>query len=1362
MDGRSLAELLAFAARYGRLIRFYDLADMPSGHWEPFFAGDPAVAAAVRCALDLPEIERSLRALLADARRQIDEETHQLNVERIQRVVMRLLIITSGDAGHGEAFDEHLWAITLKDRRHPLAGQVANLHRHRQNRGDHRQWKLRDLELLEDLAAQALIAVEAGEQEAAAQMAAELQQRGHAPQAAVWNAFVQLYMQARSAMNMFPARMLDFYYRDVLRQSHCDAVPARTFLTVALNKDASGASIPKGTRFQAGTDVNGDPIIYVASHSLDVVPATVTRISVHRSVGGEDDRTGILSGTVAANGLPFPAFGSNSEEPTGALTMRQAGLGFVIASPMLLLEGGARTVKITLASAPQVTRPKTMLRAHVPPAIAAAQVATAESPGPQLPDPPTNLWFVLSYSTAGGWVTVEGVQFTTCEHNAAGEQTLEFSFDLPPDAPPLVALATKPAPGAGKPDLPPDSFPGLGDEPTVVAQLLQEPRGPMGSATAGAPVLRSNYDVLRKIKVKTVTIDVTVDGLVPARMASSGGAIDASQNFAVFGLAPAKGSMLKLSATEIFAKVPSRLSVRIDWAKLPTGPTGFAGWYADYTLDADGKPASGLFNNASFRVSMGPAQPGLWNLPPPPVEATGQPAAAEAPSHFLFQSGGSSTAADGNGPPAAGQLDPFSVLALPSAEPAPKPPLYFNPAANALVLTLTAPDAAFGDTLYARNLISASLANSNLIQASGSSLSGAIQAANAANSAAPATSYAATMQPAVATAVSTLGGHALAQLKAGIAASSADPDTQARAHAALSELTAPAKPPGLIGRLFAWLRRKPLQAAETAIVSNLHDWAESWHDLLAGNGSNAAFMAGKSLLTTARSLMERWESAASQPTPVARAQTAAALQDSLNGVRATPSPVILPNPPWLPMGSAVTISYAAVATYQAIAGQIVDAPASSSQAPRPEPVTDAAQVMNPAASGTPHPALGDFAHLDVFGKLAPVRPPPPHHPVQQAPLLQDPEGEAALYIDLSQPVDSVALLFVVEAGPEGWSTGTDTLRWEKLTADGWQEAFVMQDTSSGLRNTGIVILQIGTAEHDHQDTSARIRAVLPDGGRNNAYISSITTNALAVEWLPGAGADTLGVPMPPGTIKQSEQPIPGIAGIVQPVSGFGGVPPATGAAFQMWMAERLRHKGRPIAGDDHARLIMAALPALWQLAVVPATRDRRGTRAPGHVWLVPVAGPTTPNISDPTVPEVDPITLQEIEEMVGALASPFASVTVSNPPWRRIKVKASLQFSDADTVGACITRLDDELKRWLSPWPDPTLPPRDQTYWTRAAIAEFVRNRPYVTGIDKIELLYDPLHDDHGWYYYTSATSHVLEAATALQGQLQPNREGAA
>tara|TARA_R110001599_G_scaffold253766_1_gene454085 strand:+ start:9013 stop:13143 length:4131 start_codon:yes stop_codon:yes gene_type:complete len=1330
VDGRNTAELLSFGSRYGALINFYDLSNMPFGDWSIFFRSDPAVASAMHGALDIPEIRAELRRQLAIVRAQETEEEHGRHSQKIYHVAIRLLVVIDENVRTGEEdIDVHLTlAFSCIEREH-IRDPIDQLRRHRKKRRDDRDWRLRELELLENLILTLLDELEAGAPAALKVVESALQQEGHAPQAALWNAFIMLYRKSRGRLNNFPRRLLDFYYGTLLQQSHRDAVPAETYLTFELAKNTPLASIPKGTRFTAGTDSDGATIFYESGLALEVVPAAVYSVSVHRVPVDEDGQAdgaigfliGTLPGSASGQGTSFPAFGGAAAGAYGTMEMTPAYVGFVISNQALMLVGGRRKVKVTLSS-----KFKKMLPADL--AITAPVEREVTATG----DHKSGEWFSLLYSTAGGWVEVQKMHTLALRVSPLNVEWFEFDFELPPEAPPLVACSTKALPGALKPDWPTDTYPGVPDEPTIIMKLVNQPNLDRLGSPTDKQLSVAQYKILSEIKVTEISFGITVDGLPPAKSSSSGGLIDPSQNFAVFGLAPLQGAHFSLSVPELFVKAPSEIRLTIEWVGLPTNSLGFTGWYKDYVINDDGtRVPQGLFHNDSFKGTFGLTGSGLWNI-------------ANDPEVFLFQTQTAGDSSAGAGPAPSGVLQDFSELKF-SCHRETSPPAYFNPTASELRLTLTEPKYGFGASIYSRNLVAASAANAAALRdkpphQGTDKPKEKIAKLQQVNSAAKTGSYHKTMGSAVQSTLAFLNSEALAALHAAIPATGLMGDQKYDLVHSL-EAAAAHDIENVTGKIWHRISRRDGAAVDHVDVTHdLWAWLKSFAGMIEGHGPNPLHECGAEILTRAENIATSWEAAKLQPAEAARVTMAAKL-NSASAPLPLSATAILPNPPWLPMASSVKIHYTAHARLLA--------PNAAQMEDIASPFTTELSAANPVVV----PGQRSFAHLNLFNEVIRAwintdrgcTDPP-------VPLLPPVNGKAALYIELTEPVSVITLLFILEAGPEGWSTGKSELRWEMKIGDKWTRAAVMSDSTHGLNNSGVVALQIAYNREDSDDShmSKHLRVLVHKGSINSAYIKSVTTNAVSVVWVPSAGAKDLGVNMPAGTISQSEQPLAGIAKIDQPMESFGGVPPLIGRSFDQWMAERLHHKGFAITGDDYAKIGLSAVPSLWQLAVIPAARNASGETSPGHVWLAAVAGKDAPNISDPTVPDVDPTTLNEIGEIVAAVASPFLQCCVTNPPWVRITVNAELEFSAANTTAAWVAILQEELILWLSPWiPAEKFGTRPQDYWTRQAIAEFIRKRPYVEGISKLSLEYDQDIYSGEWHYFTSALKHKLKSPHA-------------
>jgi hypothetical protein len=1371
VDGRSLAQVIAFGAQIGALIRFYDIADTLDGDWAEFFTSDPAVAEALHAALDLPEIERALQRLLAAARPPRDRDGRLSSVRRAMAVIARLLaILERGPLGPRDPLTHLKQARSLRradplgEALRALVDLVADLSPEDGFRSGHRseehaaRWLEALIERVEGVAAALLEALRQGVAAAEAALLQSLGAQDHAAQAALYNAFALLFVEVRSPLNLFAERLVDFYYRDILRQHALPPQPSRVFLTFTAKPNAGEVSVARGAVFLAGTDAEGRAINFAADNSLEVTPATVTGLSVHRVetapiapgsplLTPSRVLTGVVDlGAIGQDGWQgFPLFGSGATGASDALTMVPATLGFTIASPALLLRGGQRTITITLtlaagdlAGGGLAPPPADALSAEAPLAIdtAASLVQSA---------------FSLAYTTAGGWMTVKGPNVTASPPAGPGDPAaLVVSFILPPDAPPLTPLSETPAPTAPTPDTPAGAYPDPGPLPAIIASLIDDSGGSQGGA---GPAGINVFTLLSSIHLSGVEVAAQVDGLAELTITTPNGPADTSQNFALLGLGPSQNAAFGVYADELFIKPIDHLSVTIAWAALPANSTSFLGYYQGYTVNQDGVAtapgAPPLFTNSSFLASFNLVSPGLWSIDPKATTTQTQP---------LFAA---STAAPD-------QVAATSTLTAPNVTPADAAPAYYNPSASLLQVVLAAPVYGFGAGLYSSNLMAASVAQSAAMakgagEANGaagkSSLAALLANLGLVNLTAPDNSHAKAVSAAVSQTVSGLTGQALASLREAASQGAATAAMKAPRPPSLETTTGKAAKPTPGG---IWARFAPGAAKTAGLasgVASLEAWIAANAGALAASAAPLVETAG-GLLATARNLLTSHASVVGKSPPVARPTLDAAVkqaQAALAGTAggggsgqrgATTPPPPLPNPPWQPTASSVTVTY-----HTSVAGALTAWPTAAADGP-----SDLPAAPTPARTPTlsARSASVAFSQVRPFATLA-----SPPTGAAATPLIPSVAAQAALYISLSAEVSEVTLLFILAAGPEGWFDETPTLVWQKHVSDQWIDITVLTDGARGLSCSGAVSLSLATSADAR--ASARLRVLAVQGATKAPLVKNVIANALTASWVGPGGAGDLAKPLPAGSITKSQATLNGVAAISQPMDSVGGRPPAVGRAFHIWMAERLRHKGFGIDAWDYARLVLEAEPTVWQAAVIPATDGATGLPAPGRVWVVVVAGPLTPNVTDTTVPQADPATLDEIGARLTRVISPFVAtggrLAVTNPPYVRLTVRAKVEFIPTDTTAAWIVRLQADLIAWLSPWPDPTLGPRRTNYYTRHGVAEFVRNRPYVVAVLSLDLTPESDAGKQGWRYVTSSLAHDLTAWSPPASTDGPDRQ---
>lgn len=198
----------------------------------------------------------------------------------------------------------------------------------------------------------------------------------HQPHMTLFIAFLRLFSIVQEQMNGVTGRMLNFYYRDVLRLEEKPSIPDRVHIVFELAKDVFQYDVAAGTSLNGGVDKSNKKQVYKTNTDLVVNQAKVKELKTIFIDKSADEKTiqQIYARPVAnsADGLgaPFktdkpkwPTFGKGrrkrEERPKNIcneievkienkLAIAPALTGFAIASPQLLLQGGNRIIALEL------------------------------------------------------------------------------------------------------------------------------------------------------------------------------------------------------------------------------------------------------------------------------------------------------------------------------------------------------------------------------------------------------------------------------------------------------------------------------------------------------------------------------------------------------------------------------------------------------------------------------------------------------------------------------------------------------------------------------------------------------------------------------------------------------------------------------------------------------------------------------------------------------------------------------------------------------------------------------------------------------------------------------------------------------
>lgn len=347
------------------------------------------------------------------------------------------------------------------------------------------------------------------------------------PHLALFATFARLHEFPRAHLNALTARHLDFHYRRVLRFEPRPAVPDRAHVLVELKKGAPAVRIGPEHLLSAGKDAAGE-LLYAPTADTIVSLATVESL---RSLFV--DRRG--SGTVRAAAVANSADGFGAPlDPAaprfsgfGGPDLPPAEVGWAVASPVLRLREGQRTVTVSLGLA-------------------------GGAPGLSGPTPLAGA-FRAFLTGAQSWLGPFAVIATITGDRA------ECRIDLPADTAAVVDYSAAVHGYAYWAQAP-------------VLQMQLEPGAPVG------------YTALAGLTVQSVEIRVDVSGITTLELESDAGTLDSKKAFLPFGPQPAAGASFLVGCPEALDKNLSAMALTLTWQ----APPNFAQHYKDYGVTGVG------------------------------------------------------------------------------------------------------------------------------------------------------------------------------------------------------------------------------------------------------------------------------------------------------------------------------------------------------------------------------------------------------------------------------------------------------------------------------------------------------------------------------------------------------------------------------------------------------------------------------------------------------------------------------------------------------------------------------------------------------------------------------------------------------
>ena len=195
----------------------------------------------------------------------------------------------------------------------------------------------------------------------------ELKQK-QSPHLALLLTFLSMFTKLQNDLNGYTKKHLDFFYKDVLQLTPAEAKPDQVHVIFELQKQLKQYALKKGLLVKAGKDKNNvemnfgidSDIVVNKTQVADLRTLFMNNQHIHDDVYVEGAYMAIKANTAdgkdkdfAAEPKNYPTLGAKYSKyiATGSKSPQRypaARIGFVLASPVLLLNEGERTVTITL------------------------------------------------------------------------------------------------------------------------------------------------------------------------------------------------------------------------------------------------------------------------------------------------------------------------------------------------------------------------------------------------------------------------------------------------------------------------------------------------------------------------------------------------------------------------------------------------------------------------------------------------------------------------------------------------------------------------------------------------------------------------------------------------------------------------------------------------------------------------------------------------------------------------------------------------------------------------------------------------------------------------------------------------------
>jgi len=326
-------------------------------------------------------------------------------------------------------------------------------------------------------------------------------------------------------------------------------------------------------------------------------------------------------------------------------------------------------------------------------------------------------------------------------------------------------------------------------------------------------------------------------------------------------------------------------------------------------------------------------------------------------------------------------------------------------------------------------------------------------------------------------------------------------------------------------------------------------------------------------------------------------------------------------------------------------------------------------------------------------------------------ILQEPSllptfcEEGSLFLGLKDliPGTNLNILFQLAEATADSESKRQQIQWKYLDNNHWKSLRngfeILQDDTDGLTTSGIINFSIPqniTKENTIMPKGLYwIKASISINSKSVSETIGIHTQAVKATFTNTSINDKnrLDKPLTAGSVSKLLVADSSIKLVNQPYDSFEGRIPEADGHFYVRVSETLKHKGRAVQKFDYERIVLEEFPQLFKAKCINhsfALDARQYINdipiAPGYVVMAVIPDLNKLKAAQAFQPRVPVSLLSNIQDFIKERCSPFVKFRVMNPRYEGVNFCIKVKLQKGRDVVFFKEKLKQDLREFLAPW----------------------------------------------------------------------------